>query len=108
MCLLLISTLFELSLQFLLYDFSRNHSLLGKNRQAQLVVIIFSVFGSYYIIISMSVIIGTMKFRKYHMMFKLKQDYRATLVSQFLVAIAGTCYYLQIILIQSFLNLAMS
>ena len=27
------------------------------------------------------------------MMFKSKQDYRATLVSQFLVAIAGTCYY---------------
>ena len=26
-------------------------------------------------------------------MFKSKQDYQATLVSQFLVAIAGTCYY---------------
>ena len=82
----------EFSFQFILYLY-HDISGLDKDKQAQIAIVIFSVLGLYYIIISISVIIGTIRLRDFHMIFKSNQEYQATIISQVLVAIAGLLYY---------------
>ena len=82
----------EFSFQFLLY---LHHEFPGldEDKLGQIAVVIYSVLGLYYIIISVSIIIGTIWLRDFHIIFKSNREYQATITSQVLVAIAGLLYY---------------
>ena len=90
--LIFLCTIVEFSFQFILY---LHHEFPGldEDKLGQIAIIIFSVLGLYYIIISVSVIIETIQLRDFHMIFKSNREYQAKIISQVLVALAGLLYY---------------
>ena len=66
----------------------------NEDRLGQLSIVIFSVIGFYYILASALVIVATIMFKEFHMMFKSYREYQVTLFSQFFVATAGLLYYI--------------
>ena len=92
--LLFLCIIANFSLQLIRYlDFVHPH-LNNEDRLGQLSIVIFSVIGFYYILASALVIVTTIKFRDFHMMFKSNREYQVTLFSQFYVTTAGLLYYI--------------
>ena len=92
--LLFLCIIANFSLQLIHYlDLVHPH-LNNEDRLGQLSIVIFSVIGFYYILASALVIVATIMFKDFHMMFKSYHEYQVTLFSQFFVATAGLLYYI--------------